>query len=48
LPCPHKRAELRYPFVHRFRLVDGILRATALDRAQAVVAREDLPEDLRS
>ena len=37
-----------YPAVHRMRLFDGKLRATTLDRERAVIARDELLEDLRS
>lgn len=37
-----------YPAVHRMRLFDGKLRATTLDREHAVIARDELLEDLRS
>jgi hypothetical protein len=37
-----------YPAVHRLRLVDGVLRATTIDREGARIARSDLLEDLRA
>lgn len=37
-----------YPAVHRMRLFEGKLRATTLDREHAVIARDELLEDLRS
>jgi len=39
---------LRYPFVHRLRLVDGRLSGVVLNREQATVSRNDLFEDLRA
>jgi predicted ATPase len=41
-------ADAAYPSIHRLRLVDGELRSTALTRAQALAARDELAEDLRA
>jgi hypothetical protein len=40
--------EAAYPSVHRLRLDAGQLRSTVLSREQALVAREELLEDLRA
>jgi predicted ATPase len=37
-----------YPAVHRMRIFDGKLRATTIDREHAVIARDELLEDLRA
>lgn len=37
-----------YPAVHRMRIFDGKLRATTIDRERAVIARDELLEDLRA
>ncbi|MFO0759368.1 MAG: AAA family ATPase [Byssovorax sp.] len=37
-----------YPAVHRLRLHEGVLRATTVPRENAIIARDELLEDLRA
>jgi hypothetical protein len=39
---------LPYPAVHRMGLFEGRLRATSIDREKAIIARDELLEDLRA